>query len=139
MSFLLDIDYTSRHGQSTTFETLLLGEGWGGVRDVRGRYMTRPRAVVGIPSWVLSAGAGSQVRLCFGLSNRCPVDALIFSLSGEFGSISRIIQRSSDLDIILDDIRIGPDSEQYLIDVGLHNPAPENMLKFMDILAINRI
>jgi hypothetical protein len=138
MGFLLDIDYTCRSGKSAAWETLFLGDGWG-VRDVRGPYMTRPRAVLAISAWALSARAGSQVHLRFGLSNRCPVDALIFNLSGGFGSVSRIIRRSSDVDVMLNDIRIERGSEQYLINVALHNPEPANVLKFMDILAINRI
>jgi hypothetical protein len=88
-------------------------------------------------------GAVSQGRLSgasvLRLSNRCPVDALVFNLSGRFGSVSRIIQRASDVDVMLDDIRIEPGSDEYLIDVTLHDPEPANVLKFMDILAINRI
>jgi hypothetical protein len=109
------------------------------VRDVCGPYMTQPRAVLAISSWALSARVGSQVHLRFGLSNRCPVDALIFNLSGGFGSVSRIIHPSSDVDVMLDDIRIEPGCEEYLINVALHDPEPANVLKFMDILAINRI
>src|SRR5215471_14243581 len=105
MGFLLDIDYTSRDYKSEAWETLFLGDGWG-VRDVRGPYMTQPRAVLAISSWALSASVGSQVHLRFGLSGRCPVDALIFNLSGGFVSVPRIIRRSSDVDVMLDDIRI---------------------------------
>jgi hypothetical protein len=136
MGFLLDIDYTCRVGKIDAWENLFLRRGWG-VRDVRGPYMTQ--AVLAISSWALSARVGSQVHLRFGLSNRCPVDALIFNISGRFGSVSRIIQRSSDVDVMLDGIRIEPGSEEYLIDVELHNPEPANVLQFMDILAINRI
>jgi hypothetical protein len=85
MGFLLDIDYTSPVNKSEAWETLFLGSGLG-VRDVRGPYMTQPRAVLAISSWALSARVGSQVRLRFGLSGRCPVDALIFNLSGSFAT-----------------------------------------------------
>jgi hypothetical protein len=138
MGFLLDIDYTPRSNGSEAWERLFLAAGWG-LRDVRGPYMTRPRAVLAISSWALSDRVGSQVRLRFGLSGRCPVDALIFNVSGGFGSISCIIRRSSIEDVMLDDIRIERGSEQYLINVALHDPEPENLLKFMDILAIDRI
>jgi hypothetical protein len=136
MGFLLDIDYTCRPGNIEAWETLFLGGGWG-VRDVRGPYMTEPRAVLAISSWALSARVGSQVHLRFGLSNRCPLDALTFNLSGKFGSVSRMIRRSSDVYVMLDDIRIEPGSEEYLINVVLHDPA--KVLKFMDVLAIDRI
>jgi hypothetical protein len=43
------------------------------------------------------------VHLRFGLSNRCPVDAQIFNISGRFGSVSHIIRRSSDVAVMLDD------------------------------------
>jgi hypothetical protein len=65
--------------------------------------MTQPRAVLAISSRALSARVGSQVHLRFGLSNRCPVDAQIFNISGRFGSVSHIIRRSSDVAVMLDD------------------------------------
>jgi hypothetical protein len=138
MSFLLDIDYSNSGFRSARHEYLFLGNGWG-VRDTRGPYMTEPRATLAIAPWALSRRMGSQVHLHFGLSNRCPVDALIFGLSGRFGASSHIIQRNSKTDVVLDDIANEHELDEYRIDVALDDPAPENMLKFMDILSIDRI
>ena len=139
MGFLLDIDYRSSGYKNSGYETLFLGEGWGGVRDVRGPYMTRPRAVIAISAWALSASISSQLHLHFGLSNRCPVDALIFNIAGRFGPSSHIIRRSSETDIILENITKEPEFGDYQIDVTLHDPEPSHMLKFMDILSIDQI
>jgi hypothetical protein len=139
MGFLLDIDYRSSSYKDSGYETLFLGEGWGGVRDVRGPYMTRPRAVIAISAWALSARISSQLHLHFGLSNRCPVDALIFNIAGRFGASSHIIRRSSEADIILEDIIKENDSCNYQIDVTLYNPETSHMLKFIDILSIDQI
>jgi hypothetical protein len=136
MPFLLDIDYTSRDNKSEAWERLFLAVGWG-VRDVRGPYMTEPRAVPRFPTGRYQSTYA--LRCICASPGRCPVDALIFNVSGGFGSVSCIIRRPPDVDVVLDDIRIERGSEQYPINVALHDPEPANVLKFMDILAINRI
>jgi hypothetical protein len=138
MGFLLDINYIDRDGKSSTYESLFLGKGWG-IRDVRGPYLTQPRGTLAIAPWALSRRVGSEVHLRFGLSNRCPVDALIFGISGRFGASSQIIQRNSEADVVLADVTAASELDVYQIDVALHEPAPENVLKFMDILSIDRI
>jgi hypothetical protein len=101
--------------------------------------MTRPQATLAIAPWALSRRMGSEVHLRFGMSNRCPVDALIFGISGRFGALSQIIQRNSEADVVLRDVTTESELDDYRIDVALHDPVPENVLKFMDILSIDRI
>jgi hypothetical protein len=139
MGFLLDIDYKSSGFTKSGHENLFLDEGWGGVRDVRGPYMVRPRAAIVIPVWAFSRAVNSRLYLQFGLSNRCPVDALIFNLSGRFGSSSHIIRRSSEADVNFEEIPPRDSFNDYRIDVRLHDPDPSNALKFMDILSIDRL
>lgn len=139
MNFLLEINYANQLDSIIEHENLFLGMGWGRARDVRGPYMTRSLAVIEISRWALSQRVNSYLHLQFGLSNRAPVDGMIFKLIGSFGASSHLVQRNSDVDVSLENIRVNHGAEIYPIKVILHEPQPSKIFEFMDILAINRL
>lgn len=139
MGFLLEIDYTSKNYNTSSYENLFLSEGWGRLRDVRGPYMTRPRAAIEIPKYALSNKIKSHLQLQFGLSNRSPVEAMIFNLIGNFGTTSHIVQRNSDINVNIDNIFLNENLENYSLEITLYTPLPSQIFEFMDILSINRL
>ena len=75
-------------------ERLFLGAGWGGVRDVRGPYLSGLHAEVVIENWILSEKIPSTVYLALEVTNACTVDALFVNATNEIGVSQVLIKRN---------------------------------------------
>jgi hypothetical protein len=136
----MQVDYATEGCAPSAWETVFLHKGWG-IRDARGPYMTGSKATIRLPSWALSSRVASHLQIGFGLSNRSPVNALTFYVSGYFGNRSFLIQRNSDIDIIISEVSPRPDADDYDIDVTIADPAyPQpHSQGLMDLFAINKL
>jgi hypothetical protein len=136
MAFLLEIEYASGSA-----ERLFLARGWGGVRDVRGPYVANSPAMIELAPWALSLTNVSQADLVFGLSNRSPVDALMFKVSGLFGDVSCMIKRNMTTAVTIPDIILPETGVHYSIAVVVDVPVSFTGvgIKFFDILSIDRL
>jgi hypothetical protein len=72
------------------------------------------------------------------LSNRSPVDAMIFNLSGRFGKEAHIIRRNSNVGIRIDNISAETCFRDYVIEIVLCDPAAFCDAS-TDILSIDRL
>ena len=140
MGFFLAINY-----RAPSREMLFLSSGWGGVRDVRGPYLIESPGVIAIAPWALACVEASELRLVFGLSNRSPVDAVTFRVSGLFGSSTHIIQKNADVDVHISNILAVPESDEYRLSVDLTFGLSKDVdplicldLLSLDHLSINR-
>lgn len=80
--------------KSPSTEWLFLGVGWGGVRDVRGVYLSASAAEIVINNWALLPEIASTIKLTLSVSNRCEVDALFVRATGAFGSAQTFVKRN---------------------------------------------
>ena len=86
MSFELHVSY-----QPPSKEWMFLGPGWGGVRDVRGAYISDHTAWLHIENWALSQNVPSRLILLFSMSGRAEVDAMVIRANGAFGQTQVIL------------------------------------------------
>lgn len=86
MTFELRVSY-----KFPSKEWIFLGAGWGGVRDVRGAYISEPTAWLHIENWALSQKFPSKLILVFSMSHRAEVDAMVVRAIGSFGQSHVII------------------------------------------------
>jgi hypothetical protein len=89
-------------------ERLFLGRGWGGVRDVRGPYLSAAAGEIVIDNWALSPKLASTVKLILSVSNRCEVDALFVRATGAFGSAQTLVRKNDEAIFSLSEIFADP-------------------------------
>lgn len=132
--FSLRINY-----RAPSTETIFLKNGFGGVRDVRGPYITETEAELEFPNEVFSQYNPSLLSISFELSNRAPLDAIILSFHGDLPRQDNlIVRRNSECTVHFPNIMKPPDGCTTLFIVPPNSNRRESS-ELLDILSINEI
>ena len=87
-TFVLKTDY-----RAPSREQLFLGTGWEPTRDVRGAFISAPKAELLIENWALSRNFASELTLIFAMSSRAAVDAMMVYAAGDFGTAQVMVRK----------------------------------------------